>query len=88
MFTLPLPRNLILEIAETNAQALKALRKSLKKEYLNMASHCDSAFAVWNILTSPELQTQINEEKSSGKESDQRCFMVQENDSLFRYSNR
>ena len=34
-------------------------------------------------LTSPELQTQINEEeKSSGGESEQRCFMVQVNDSL------
>ena len=62
---------------KANAQALKALRKSLSKEYLNMVSHCDSAFAVWNILTSPELQMQINkEEKSSGEESDQYCFMV------------
>ena len=58
---------------EANTQALEALRKSLSKEYLNMVSHCDSAFAVWNILTSPELQTQTNEEeKSSGEESDQR----------------
>ena len=71
---------------EANAQSLKALRASLSKEYLNMVSHCDSAFAVWNILTSPELQTQINEEKSSEEESDQRCFMVQGNDSLEVYS--
>ena len=35
------------------------------------------------IYISPELQTPINEkEKSSGEESDQRCFMVQGNDSL------
>ena len=68
---------------KANAQALKALRKSLSKKYLNMISHCDSAFAVWNILTSPELQTPINEEeKSSGGESEQYCFMVQGNDSL------
>ena len=68
---------------KANAQALKALRKSLSKEYLNMVSHCNSAFAVWNILTSLELQTQINEEeKSSGEESDQRRFMVQGNNSL------
>ena len=33
---------------EANAQALKALRASLSKEYLNMISHCDSTFAVWN----------------------------------------
>ena len=44
---------------KANAQALEALRKSLSKEYLDMVSHCNSAFAVWNILTSPELQTQI-----------------------------
>ena len=31
---------------EANAQALEALRKSLSKEYLNMDSHCDSAFVV------------------------------------------
>ena len=37
---------------KANAQALKALRKSLSKKYLNMVSHCDSAFAVWNTLTS------------------------------------
>ena len=68
---------------EANAIALKALRASLSKENLNMVSHCDSAFAVWNILTSPELQTQINKrEKSSGEESEHHCFMVQENDSL------
>ena len=71
---------------KANARALKALRKSLSKEYLNMISHCNSAFAVWNILTSPELQKQINEEeKSSGEESDQRCFMVQGNDSFEVY---
>ena len=33
---------------KANAQALKAFRKSLSKEYLNMVSHCDSAFIVWN----------------------------------------
>ena len=31
---------------EVNAQALIALKQSLSKEYLCMASHCDSAFAV------------------------------------------
>ena len=29
-----------------NAQALRAIRNSLSKEYLFMTSHCDSAFAV------------------------------------------
>ena len=68
---------------EANAQALEALRKSLSKEYLNMISHCDSAFAVWNIFTPPKLQLSNQEEKeSSGEESNQHCFMVQGNDSL------
>jgi len=38
---------------DANAQALEALRQILSKEYLSMVSHCDSAFAVWNTLTSP-----------------------------------
>ena len=42
---------------EANAQALEALRNTLSKDYLFMISHCDSAFAVWNTLTSPKLQT-------------------------------
>ena len=41
---------------EANAQALDALKHTLSKEYLSMISHCDSTFAVWNILTSPELK--------------------------------
>ena len=39
---------------EANAQALEAFRHTLSKEYLCMISHCDSAFAVWNTLTSIE----------------------------------
>ena len=31
---------------EANEQALMALRNTLRKEYLSMISHCDSAFAV------------------------------------------
>ena len=31
---------------EVNAQALKALRCTLSKEYLMLVSHCDSIFAV------------------------------------------
>ena len=48
---------------EANAQALDALKHTLSKEYSCMISHCDSAFAVWNTLTSPELQTTNNVEK-------------------------
>ena len=48
-----------------------------------MVSHCDSAFAVWNTLTSPALQTtKYVEEKSSEDASEQACYMVQGNDSL------
>ena len=72
---------------EANALALKALRVSLHKEYLHLFSHYESAFAVWSILTSPELPTLINKKrKSSRDESDERCFMVQGNDSLEVYS--
>jgi len=68
---------------EANAQALVSLRHTLSKDQFSIISHCDSAFAVWNTLTSPELQTTNNVEKeSSGEESDQACFMVQGNDSL------
>ena len=31
---------------EANAQALKALRHTLSKDYLCMISHCDSAYTV------------------------------------------
>jgi len=62
---------------EANAQALEILRRTLSKEYLCMVSHCNSAFAVWNTLTSPALQTtKYMEEESSGDESDQPCYMV------------
>ena len=67
-----------------NAQALEAIRSTLSKEYLLHVSNIDSAFAVWNLLTTTttsELQEQIQEEESSG-ESDSQCFMVQGNDSL------
>ena len=47
-----------------------------------MISHCDFAFALWNTLTSPKLQMKYVEEKSSGDESDQHCYMIQGNDSL------
>ena len=68
---------------EANAQALEALRRTLRKDYLSIVSHCDSTFAVWNTLTSFELQMTNNVEKeSSGDESDEACYMVQGNDSL------
>jgi len=54
---------------EANTQALEALRRTLSKDYLSMVSNCDSAFTVWNTLTSLELQTtNIMENESSGDE--------------------
>jgi len=68
---------------KANAQALNALKHTLSKEYLSIVSHCDSAFAVWNTLTSPALQTMKYAEKESCRdESDDACYMVQGNDSL------
>ena len=71
---------------EANAQALKALRSTFNKEYLMMVSNCDSAFIVWNTLTSSKLQTPTIMEDESNGESEQRCYMVQGNDSLEVYS--
>ena len=69
---------------EANAQALEALRSTLYKEYLMLVSNCDSAFAVWNTLTSSKLQKPtIVEDESSEDESEQRCYMVQGNCLLY-----
>ena len=38
---------------EANTQALETLRHTQSKEHLYLLSHCDSAFAVQNTLTSP-----------------------------------
>ena len=66
---------------EANAQALEALKSTLNKEYLCMIFHCDSAFAVWNTLTSLKLQLPNQVEKESSEdESDDACYMVQGND--------
>jgi len=68
-----------------NAQALEAIRSTLPKDYLMCVSNIDSAFAVWNKLTTTttsELQMQIQKEEESSGESNSQCFMVQGNDSL------
>jgi len=53
---------------EANAQALEALRSTLNKEYLSIISNFDSVFAMWNTLTTSELQTpNIVEDESSGE---------------------
>ena len=39
---------------EANTKAIEALRHTLSKDYISLISHRDSAFEVWNILTSPK----------------------------------
>ena len=62
---------------EANAQAMEVLRYTLLEEQFSILSHCDSAFAVWNTLTSLELQT-INyvEKEPMVDASDEACYMV------------
>jgi len=60
---------------EANAQALEALRRTLSRDYLSIVSHCDSTFAVWNTLISPEQQTTNNVEREViVDESDEACI--------------
>ena len=71
---------------KANALALKALRASLDKDLLHVFAHYDSAFAVWSILTSPELPKIIDKMRRSRRDkSDEYCLMVQGNASL-RYN--
>ena len=66
MFTLPLSKKSYLDNdkhIEANAQALATLSHTLSKDQFSIVSHCDFAFAVWNTLTSPELQMTNNVEK-------------------------
>ena len=67
-----------------NAQVLEAIRSTLSKEYLLVVSNFDSAFAVWNKLTTStsKLQLPIQPEDESSGESESQCLMVQGNDSL------
>ena len=41
---------------EANAQVIHAHKHTLSEEYFFLISYCDSAFAVWNTLTSPNEQ--------------------------------
>ena len=67
-----------------NAQGLEAIRSTLNKEYLMLVSNLDSAFVVWNKLTTStsKLQLPIQQKEESSGESEPQCFMVQGNDSL------
>ena len=62
---------------KANALALKTLRASLNEDLLPVFDHYDSAFAVWSILTSPELPRIINKMRRSRRDmSDEHCLMV------------
>ena len=68
---------------KANALAIKTLRASLDKDLLHVFAHYDSAFAIWSILTSPELPKIINKLRRSRRDkSDEHCLIVQGNDSL------
>ena len=68
---------------EANVQAMEVLKHTLRIEYIFLISHCDSAFTVWNTLTSPEQQTTNKVEREAiVDESDETCYVVQEIDSL------
>ena len=50
-----------------NAQALEAIRSTLSKEYLMHVSNLDSAFVVWNKLTTtppPSFKCKSNKRRS------------------------
>jgi len=68
---------------KAKTQAIEALKHILSKELLYLISHCDFAFTVWNTLTSIKEQASNNLERDHiGDESDEACYIVQENDSL------
>ena len=54
---------------KANALALKVLRASIDKDLLYVFAHYDSTFAVWSILTSPELPKIIDKMRSLGETS-------------------
>ena len=47
-----------------NAQVMDVLNHTLSKKYLFIVSHCDSAFIVWNTLTSLKEQASNSLERA------------------------
>jgi len=64
---------------EANAKTIHALKLTLNDEYLSMISHIESAFVVWNTLTSLGEQTPHDKESGPDEESDasNMCYIVQ-----------
>jgi len=48
---------------ESNAQAIKTLKHTLNKEFLSIVPQFDSAFVVWNMLSSLKDQASNNVER-------------------------
>ena len=68
---------------KANALALRTLQASLNEHLFPIFAKYDSAFAVWSILTSPELLVIINKLRRSKREaSEEPCFMAHGNDSF------
>ena len=62
---------------KANALALRTLQASLNEHLFPIFAKYDSAFAVWSILTSPELPRIINKLRRSRRDkSDEHCLMV------------
>ena len=64
---------------EANSKAIHALKCTLNDEYLSRVSNIDSAFVVWNIITSLGEKNLYYAGSDSDVESDtsNKCYMVQ-----------
>jgi len=67
---------------KANALALKTLRASFDNDLVLVFDRFDSAFAVWSILTTPELPRIINNVRRYRRDvSEEHGFVVYGNDS-------
>ena len=64
---------------QANAKAIHALKLTLKDDHLLRVSKIDSAFALWNTLTSLDEQMQNDKKRYSdqGSDTSDMCYMVQ-----------
>ena len=53
------------KIFDANAKFIIALKQILNNDYISRVSNCDSAFAVWNTLSSLGEQTSNEKEINS-----------------------
>ena len=64
---------------EANAKALHALKSTLNDDYLSRVSNVDSAFIVWNIITSLGEKDlyYAGSDSDVGSDTSNVCYMVQ-----------